>query len=70
MGPFVVLIYEPVVRDPLSLADGVECVGVEHFLTVGAVEPLDERVLIGLPRLDVEQIAAMFVASVYELLSD
>ena len=53
MRPFLVVIYEPVVGDLLDLTHGLECVGVEHFLTVGAIEPLDERVLIGLPRLDV-----------------
>jgi len=68
--PFLIVIYEPVVRDPLDLTDGRECVSVEHFLAVGPVEPLDEGVLIGLPGLDIEKIDTMLVAPVYELLSD
>jgi len=43
---------QPVVGDLPHLADRVEQVGVEHLLAVGAVEALDERVLVGLAGLD------------------
>ena len=51
----VVVSNQLVVGDLPHPADRVERVGVEHLLAVRAVEPFDERVLVGLDRPDEAQ---------------
>jgi hypothetical protein len=48
MCQVVVVGPQPLVGHDLDVGDGLEDVGVEQFLTLGAVEALDERMLIGL----------------------
>jgi hypothetical protein len=54
--PDFVVAAQPVVGDLSHFADRIEQVGVEYLLAVGAVEPLDVRVLVGLAWLDEAQL--------------
>lgn len=53
MGPHRVVALTPIVADRLDLTQGGEEPGVEHFVAVGPIEPLNERIVIGLAGLDV-----------------
>ena len=55
MRPLLVVVGQPGVSDRLDLAQRVEQVGVEYLLPEAPVKPLDECVLVGLARLDVQQ---------------
>ena len=50
-----VVIQQPVVGSLLHLAERVEQVGVEHLVAEALVKSLDERVLVRLAGLDVQQ---------------
>ncbi len=56
MRPAVVVGEQPLVRERLHLGERGEDVSVEDFVAVGAVETLDEGVLIGLAGLDETQL--------------
>ena len=48
MGTVLVVVSNPRLGQVLDLLDGGKDVRIEHLATVGAVEPLDERVLVRL----------------------
>ena len=56
VGPLLVVLRQPVVRDFLHLLDRFEDVGIQHLGSVGLVEALDEGVLVGLARCDEAQV--------------
>jgi hypothetical protein len=62
--PAFVVVHQPLVSSCLHLADRVEEPRVEHLLAEAAVEALDERVLIGLARLDVQQLDPVLLGRV------
>ena len=66
MRPLLVVLDEPILRDPLHLLDRFEDVGVEHFGSVGLVEALDECVLVRLAGLDEAQIDATALGPIDE----
>ena len=49
---FLVILWYPGLGEIAGLRDGVEHVGIEHFLTIASIEALNKGVLIGLSRLD------------------
>jgi len=55
MRPAFVVREQPLVGQRLDLAERLEDIRIENFLAVGAVEALDEGVLIRLAGLDVAQ---------------
>lgn len=46
MGPVFIVGPEPLLREALHVLQGLEEIEIEHFVAIGAVEALDERVLI------------------------
>jgi hypothetical protein len=55
VGPILVVVHQPVIGRILYFRDRVEQIGVQHFDPETLVEPLDERIVIGLARLDEQQ---------------
>jgi hypothetical protein len=66
MGPLGVVDLEPGLGDLAHLLEGVEEIGVEDLFAEVATEPLDEGVLIRLPRLDIADRNALGCAPVDE----
>jgi hypothetical protein len=60
--PVFVVTPQPTAGDLAHVFNGVEDVGVEHFVAAGAVEALDEGVLIRLPRLNEQQCNVVLLA--------
>jgi len=52
--PLCVVNGEPVIGEQLHLLEGFEHVLIEYFVPIGAIESLDEGVLMGLARLDIQ----------------
>ncbi len=52
MGPLLVVFQQPGLDDVAHLVEGFEHVGIKYFVAEGAIEALDEGVLVGLPGLD------------------
>lgn len=46
---------DPILRKQLDLLGGLEQILIEHFVAIGPIEAFDERILVGLAGLDVEQ---------------
>jgi hypothetical protein len=68
MGSFFVITLQPLVRDfPHFIKRGKQPI-VEHFGPVGAVEALDESILIWLARLDETQFNALVFAPIGQML--
>ena len=70
MGSGVVVVPEPAVGDLADLAEILEQIGVENFLSVCAVEPFDVGVLVGFAGLDVPNFDSALLAPVHEDLRD
>ena len=56
MGPFFVVLRYPGFGEITDLRDGVEKVGIQHFLAIGSVEAFDKSILVGFSGLDVPQL--------------
>jgi len=53
MRPLLVVTLEPFLSDLPDLLQRLEYVRIEDFRAIGAIESLDERILVRLPRLDI-----------------
>lgn len=62
----LVVTFNPVVGDLSHFGERVEQVRAEDFLPIGAVESLNECVLVGLARLDEAQLDALCLAPLPE----
>ena len=56
MWALLVIFRDPQFSDFAHLLKRIEQVCVQHLLAVGAIESLDKGILVGLARLDVEQL--------------
>ena len=58
----LVVSLQPVVGDLLHVGERIEQVGCQHLFSICPIEPLDERVLVRLARLDEAQLDALGLA--------
>src|SRR5687768_12472804 len=70
MRPLAVINCQPLFGQELNLLHGAEEVLIQHFVAVGAIEALDEGVLIGLAGRDVEQRNATLPAPLHKAAGD
>src|SRR5688500_3159166 len=70
MRPLAVINCQPLFGEELNLLHSAEEVLIQHFVAVGAIEALDEGVLIGLAGLDVEQRNATLPARLHKAAGD
>jgi len=64
MGPFLVVLPPPILRNILHFRKGLEQIEVQYLFPVGLVEPLNVRILCGLTWLDELQIHAVLLSLV------
>ena len=55
MGPLLVVLLHPLCTDLPHLIQRLEYIGIEHFVSIGPIEPFDEGILIRLARLNISE---------------
>jgi hypothetical protein len=69
VGPHLIVQLKPSASDLADLVEITKQIQVKHLLTVAAVEPFDERILIRFARLDVMDEYALAMPPVHKRLT-
>ena len=55
MGPLLIVLLHPLCTDLPHLIQRLEYIGIEHFVSIGPIEPFDEGILVRLARLNISE---------------